>query len=575
MKIKTKLTLGVGILFMLIIILSAISTYYINALAKDTKNILVANYNTLDYSRQMLISLDKFPVDSNAIKRFSDNLLLQSNNITEAGEREVTNELMQNFDALLIQQDSTHYNAVRKNIYDLMRLNMDAITRKSHKAGETANSAGMWVAFAGTLCFLIAFTLLINFPHSIASPIKVLTNSIREISNKNYSQRVNFEHHDEFGDVANAFNTMAAKLNEYESSNLSQLLFEKKRVETLINKMHDPIIGLNEEKKIIFANEEALDILSLKTEDIIGKPAQEVALTNDLLRALIKDIFFEEESSQKKEPLKIFASGKESYFEKEVIHITSVPTGEKEGKLIGYVIILRNITPFKELDVMKTNFIGTISHELKTPIASILMSLNLLQNDKIGDTNEEQKQLVNNIKDDTERLLKITSELLNLTQAETGKIQLNMQAVSPQDIIDMAISTTKVLAEQNKMTIDIQCPQGIGAIIADKDKITWVITNFISNAIRYSHPGSKVIVSATHKDNFIEMSVQDFGKGIDSKYQDKIFDRYFRVPGNDNDGVGLGLAISKEFVEAQNGKIRVASQFGSGSTFSIYMPVKI
>lgn len=569
MKIKTKLFIGIGVLFTLITVLSVGSTYYINALSEDTNNILVANYNTLDYSRQMLIALEKLPNDSVAVRKFDENLTKQSKNITENGEREETEALRQNFDELLVKPDTAHFSEVRDNIHELMRLNMDAIIRKSNKASETANHASIWIALTGTLCFLIAFTLLINFPRSIANPIKVLADSIKEISNKNYNQRVNFEEHDEFGDVAAAFNMMAAKLKEYESSNLSQLLFEKKRIETLINKMHDPIIGLDEEKKVLFANEEALDILSLKQEDILGKLAQDIALTNDLLRTLIKDIFIKNEKEVRNEPLKIFASNKESYFEKEIINITSIPTGEKENKLVGYVILLRNITPFKELDALKTNFIGTISHELKTPISSILMSLNLLQNNKIGETNDEQKQLINNIKDDTDRILKITSELLNITQVETGRIQMNMEPVSPKEIIDTAVSATKTMAEQKSMTLVVECPDGIGYFLADKDKITWVITNFISNAIRYSHPNSKIIIAAIQKDTFIELAVQDFGKGIDTRYQDKIFDRYFRVPGNEIDGAGLGLAISKEFVEAQNGTIHVRSEVGIGSTFSV------
>jgi signal transduction histidine kinase len=233
--------------------------------------------------------------------------------------------------------------------------------------------------------------------------------------------------------------------------------------------------------------------------------------------------------------------------------------------------LLKNITPFKELDTLKTNFIGTISHELKTPISSILMSLNLLQDNRVGNTNEEQKQLIQNVKEDSERLLKITGELLNITQVETGKIQLNIHSTSPKEIIETAISATKIMAEQNDILLEINCPNTINNIIADKEKTIWVLINLISNAIRYSHQHSKIVIIAKEINNTIELSVQDFGKGIDSKYTDKIFDRYFRIPGNDKNGTGLGLAISKEFIEAQNGKIKVNSQIGSGSTFSILM----
>lgn len=134
----------------------------------------------------------------------------------------------------------------------------------------------------------------------------------------------------------------------------------------------------------------------------------------------------EEKENLKKEPVKIYADNKESYFEKEIIPIKIIPTGEKEEKLIGNVILLQNITPYKELDFAKTNFIATVSHELKTPISSIKMSLQLLENKQVGELNEEQKSLVESIKDDAQRLLKITSELLNMTQVESGTIQMSV-----------------------------------------------------------------------------------------------------------------------------------------------------
>ena len=171
-----------------------------------------------------------------------------------------------------------------------MQLNMNAIQHKSSIAKKTADHATSWIAVVATLCFLISFSLLLNFPRGIANPIRELTVGIKEVADKNYKRRIEFESHDEFGEVAIAFNTMASKLKEYETSNLSELLFEKKRIETLINKMHNPIIGLDEQKKILFANEEALEILALKLDAIIGKDAIDIALSNDLMRTLLQEL---------------------------------------------------------------------------------------------------------------------------------------------------------------------------------------------------------------------------------------------------------------------------------------------
>lgn len=576
MKIRTKLTLGVGLLFILITLLTFVGARSINALKNDTENILVANYNTLEYSRNMLMALDELTTDSSAIARIAENLRKQRANITEIGERDATRQLLDHFTMLKVNHSdhSLHF-LIRKDIAEIMRLNMEAIQRKSDVAKQTAASATIWVAITGTLCFLIAFTLLVNLPGNIANPIRTLTDSIKRIAANDYSQRVYFEDHSEFGELARSFNTMAEKLEEYNNSNLSQLLFEKKRIETLINNMHDPVIGLDENKKILFANDEALKVTGLKPGQLIGQQAQDVSLMNDLLRSLVKDMVLAEDTgnSNKKQPIKIFADNKESYFEKEVIDIAIVPTGEKEKRQIGHVIVLKNITPFKELDFAKTNFIATISHELKTPISSIKMSLQLLENQHTGTINEEQKQLIDSIKEDSRRLLKITGELLNLSQVETGNIQLNIQKSTPYEILHYATEAVKIQATQKKINIDTDVQESLPDVKADTEKTAWVLINFLTNAINYSPEQSRIIIRINQTDSWVNFSVTDQGKGIEKRYKDKIFDKYFQIPGSNKSGTGLGLAISKEFIEAQNGSIGVESEIGMGSTFYFNLAV--
>jgi signal transduction histidine kinase len=572
MRIKTKLSLGIGLLFLLILVLAVIGATHIKKLSRDTKNILVANYNTLDYSRQMLIALDQNIDDPENNKKFTVNLQKQQKNITEDGEQELTNKLAADFEKLKARSaDSMAEINVRTDLTDIMLLNMQAIQRKSLVAERTGDRATFWILVAGTICFLIALTLLVNLPGSIAGPIRELTAKIKEIAEKKYKQQVHLQGSSEFVELGNAFNTMASKLDEYEGSNLHKLLFEKKRIETIINNMHDPVIGLDENKKILFANDEAVKITALKTTELVGKVAQDIAVTNDLVRYLIRDIVSDTKGpvNGKSQPLKIFADNKESYFEKEVHEIGIIPTGEKEKQQIGYVIILKNITPFKELDFAKTNFIATVSHELKTPISSIKMSVQLLENEQTGSTNPDQKHLLESIKDDANRLLKITSELLNMTQVETGNIQLNIKPANPKEIVDYAVAFNKVLAEQKKIHVDVSLPENIPAVLADSEKTAWVISNLVSNAIRYSPENSTILLSIREKENGIQFLVRDEGQGIDPQYKNKIFDRYFRVPGSQKGGTGLGLAISKEFIEAQNGSISVESDIGTGSAFVV------
>ncbi|WP_087137958.1 ATP-binding protein [Elizabethkingia meningoseptica] len=569
MKLKTKLTLGVGLLFLLIVLLSVIGALYINKLKSDTEKILTANYNSLEYAKNMMLALDKIDTDSaRAVKSFEKNNVFQDKNLTEPGEKEASERLSIHFKDYLQNKTAIREKQIRNDLATIMSLNMKAIERKSDIAIVTAGNATFWIVSLGTVCFMIAFTLLFNLPQTIAEPIRQLTSSIRQIADRNYHERVHFKGSEEFNDLANSFNVMAEKLEEYESSNLSKQLMDKKRIETLVNNMHDAVIGLDENHFIYMINDQALKITNLRKEDLVGKTAHEVSVNNDLLRELLKNIDHPSE-----EPIKIVADKKESYFEQEVIPISIIKTGEKEKKNIGKVILLRNITPFKELDFAKTNFIATISHELKTPIAAIKMGVQLLGNQKFGELNEQQQELLKGIDEDGHRLLTITSELLNLSQVETGNIRLNIESCNPAELVYTAAKNIEMLAEQKNIRIITEIKTNAeDRVAADFDKTVWVINNFLSNAIKHSFREENIRMVVEKADKMIRFSISDSGKGIDEKYHRQIFDRYFQVPGEHQSGTGLGLAISKNFIEKQHGEIGVSSSLNEGSTFYFTLP---
>lgn len=326
-------------------------------------------------------------------------------------------------------------------------------------------------------------------------------------------------------------------------------------------------IGLNTEREILFINNEALNVLNMKRENVIRKSAEELSLKNDLLRRLIRELVT---PGEKNEPLKIYADNKESYFQASYIPIENAAAEEGEARNLGDVILLKNITEFKELDSAKTTFISTISHELKTPISAIMMSLQLLEDKRVGSLNGEQEQLSKNIRDNSQRLLDITGELLNMTQVEAGKLQMMPKITKPIELIEYAIKANQVQADKFNIQIEVDYPQEkIPKLFVDSEKIAWVLTNLLSNAIRYSKENGRVVIGVRHKKEYIELYVQDFGKGIDPRYHQSIFDRYFRVPGTKVQGSGLGLSISKDFVEAHGGTLTVQSEPGKGSCFVI------
>lgn len=562
MRIKTKLRLGTGFLFIVIVLFGIISLVTIDYLKKDAGRILENNFESLVYSSAMLEALDNPKEDAGFFTVFENNLLKQQANITEPGEQEVTDKLSENFGMLkaLNGKDSVKI-LIRKSLYQIIDLNQKAIQQKNLLAINTAETANTWLMIIFSVLILFTFTIAVNFP-SVVSPVTTLTEGIRSIVNKDYSHRIHIDQENEFGELATAFNGMAEKLDEYEHSNLARIKFEKSRIETIINQMQDGIIGLDDKKNILFLNVVAQQLLGVKESDVTGRYAPDVALTNDLMRTVLQN------GNQQKE-MKIFADRKESYFQ---LSSLNVKNNQVE---IGQVIILRNITPFHELNEAKTNFIATVSHELKTPIAAIKISTQLLNDPRVGTINPEQLDLVNSINDDANRLLKITSELLHMTQLETGHIQLRIEPVSCQDIVSEAVHSVQYIMQQKGITIRQVVAIDLPKIMADQEKTSWVLINFLTNAIKHSIPSSEIEIAIQRIDDRIQFRIKDYGKGMDEKYLSRIFDRYYKIPGISGSGSGLGLTISKEFIEGQNGHVWVESRLGTGSIFGFELPAAI
>ncbi len=553
-KLKTKVALGGIFLFALLILVGAVSLVYFNKISEEAKAIVKDNYETLNYSRDMIRWMDRLDGNIALLDSFEMSLKQQEGNITEPGEQEMTTRLRKHFN--LLQQKANADSLLvlmRDDISQIMRVNLSAIDQKNQAAQKSAENAKTIISVIISICILLGFSFLFNFPSLVASPIAKLTEGIRAIAVKNYSQRIHLNRNDEFGELANAFNTMAERLDEYEHSNLSKILFEKQRAEAVINSLKDASIGIDNKGVVLFANQQALQLLNLKEQEIVGVSQDDVKKRNDLFRFLINE--------QNSTPFKIVVEGKENYFTKEVIELSD------ENRRAGNVIVLKNITPFKELDVAKTNFIATVSHELKTPLASSDFSLKLLEDERVGKLTPEQKELVQSLKDDNKRLLRILSELLDMSQVESGKIQLSIREITPETLAKKAMDSVQNVAKEKNIIIRQEFPAEMPLIRADPDKTTWVLNNFLTNAIRYSSEGSEIILSVQQKEKWVEFSVRDFGKGIEPVYKDRIFDRYFRIPGN-KEGTGLGLAICKEFIEAQGGHIAVESEYGKGSRFS-------
>ena len=581
LHIKDKLRLGLLFLFGLVLLLAALGIGFVYRLQRDSGAILADNYRSLVYVREMQQVVDGLAerrwVDA---EPFVENLRLEEANLTEVGEGEAVRGLRREWEGFRRDSALTRLPRIREDLHRIQDLNMQAIVRKNDAARRSAETAALVIGVLGTLCVLIAFTFALNFPSYIAEPLRQLTEGIRAVAGRNYQARMRVRAKDEFGEVAAAFNGMVDKLDEYENSNLAKILFEKRRIEILIANLRDAVVGLDEKQHVLFANTVALNLLNLKEADLVGKYAPDVALKNDLFRTLLNG------QTEGKE-LKIYADDRESFFVREAFDVEAeeeaplrLPDERQDGiqqllspkkTRIGQVILLKNVTEYHDLDAAKTAFIATVSHELKTPLASANIGLKLLEKDVAPSLKPEQRAIIADLQQDNQRLIRLVSELLDLAQLETGHINLTIGTVMAYDLVEYATATTKQALGEKRLHLRVDVAPDVRPFRADREKAAWVLVNLLTNAAKYSEDRGEIAVTAQNgPGDTVQLAVRDHGPGIPLNLQEKIFLPYFKATARQ--GTGLGLSISREFMNSMNGSIRVESVPGQGATFTIAFP---
>jgi NtrC-family two-component system sensor histidine kinase KinB len=252
--------------------------------------------------------------------------------------------------------------------------------------------------------------------------------------------------------------------------------------------------------------------------------------------------------------------------------ITPVPS--KGDGMLGVVLLLRDVTRLKELDRLKSEFVMMASHELRTPLTSIGMSVDLLLENVSERLDERHRQLLVAAHEEVQRLKRLITDLLDLSKIEAGKIDMDFEPVPLEELFERVMGVFRSQAEDAGVSISQQLREGLPEVRADAGKITWVLTNLVSNALRYVAKGGSICLSAERVGSHVHICVSDDGPGIPREYQSKIFEKFVRIGGNrDVEGSGLGLAICKEIVRAHRGTIWVDSPTGRGSTFTFTLPV--
>jgi len=239
----------------------------------------------------------------------------------------------------------------------------------------------------------------------------------------------------------------------------------------------------------------------------------------------------------------------------------------------GTVIVFNDITKFQELDKMKSEFIGKVSHELKTPLTSLGMALEIIGDGVVGQINEKQKDLFNSMREDYNRLNNLVYEILQLTKLQSGSVKIEFDKI---DLVKLAEDLTQKFKRQydkSGVRLNFSTDENSLLISGNKDYLISAFENLISNSYKFSSSNGTINVSLYSKKNFAYFEVQDNGIGIDKDQINKIFDKFYQVDANIPSSIGLGLSIVKEIVELHKGTVEAWSEPQKGSTFQIKLPL--
>ena len=397
---------------------------------------------------------------------------------------------------------------------------------------------------------------------SLVRPLQRLTGVAKELGDGKLDQLVPASSRDELGQLAEAFNKLAGKLRNYRQVTTDQILQARQLTEIAFSAFPDAVFACSADGKINFLNPSAVKLLA-STETRGRLPEAVIPLME---RALKGESDYLPTSFDKAIAMRV--DDQEKYFLPRVVGMR-----DENGQIFGAVIVLQDVTRFRLLDEVKTNLVSTVSHELKTPLTSVRMGLHLLLEERIGSLTRKQTEILLAARDDSERLLRIINDLLDLARLESNEARQVFETVSPESLIKTAIDRCEPLAESRGFKLKAKAQSGLPLVNVDPRQIHHVFSNLISNAAKHSKFGDTIVVAAQPRKGFVRFSVADSGPGIPKEYQSKLFERFFRLPGSDREGVGLGLAITREIVTAHGGSVGLNSSPGQGSEFYFDLPV--
>ncbi|OIP28611.1 MAG: hypothetical protein AUK23_12675 [Deltaproteobacteria bacterium CG2_30_43_15] len=417
------------------------------------------------------------------------------------------------------------------------------------------------VMLAVLLAVLISLGIGFMAARRMGKTLTQMTQAARKMVRGDFSELIRTDSKDEIGDLARSFNAMSIELqNKIET--LTKEIDEK---QAILSGMIEGVIAIDRNQRIILFNSASEGMFGVSSYRALGRFHWEV-IRHSRLNPLFQEVL--ETGVPKMEEL-ILRYGGERILR---VQAAAIPT--KKGNPWAVVAVFHDITQIRNLEKIRKEFVANVSHELRTPLTSIKGFVETLRNGAVNDP-EKSLRFLEIIEKHTERLNRLITDLLNLSQIERGKIEMDLKPVNLVDVTSRVISNFKETADQKGQKIKANIPPVLPHVLADEERMETVMENLLDNAVKYTPNNGEITVSAFEKDDGVQVEVADTGIGIPTNSLPRIFERFYRVDkarSRELGGTGLGLSIVKHIIETHGGKVRAESEVGKGSRFIFNLP---
>lgn len=602
--IRQRLILGFSGLLAVVIAIGLMSMAELGRLGTAIDVILRENYRSVVACQNMKESLERmdsgllYTLTGNAeegnrlfklhAKLFLEALHVELGNITLPGEQDKAKELESLFETFLRQSETVTSDSiapeVRKSAYyslsqptfirikdlaqAILEQNQANMSEANDRARTSADAARQRMLTAIILAALLTAVLSYLARRWILRPINRLIDSTNEIRQGNLELVLKSESHDEIGRLSESFNAMAAALRRVRKKEKMDLARSQHATETVFENLAAAIAVLDLDGRVEISTETAKKHFGLNPGVLVSDLKYEW-MEPLIRRAIHSDRLVEGDSGTRH--IQQFIDGREYFFHPTVIRL---PVGSEEQEPTGVVLILKDVTSAVEQRELKKDMISTVSHQLRTPLTSLRMSVHLLLEEKVGPLNETQTELLVAAREDSSRLAAILDDLLDINRLESGKSNISPVPANPVVLVRETIDAFTEEARERGVAVTAATPPDLPPVKVDIERIRYVFSNLMSNALRFTPPGGAITVGASRTGDQVTFSVTDSGVGIAPEFLSRLFEPFYRAPGQEkSSGVGLGLSIVKKIVEAHGGTVSVRSTPGDGTTFAFTLPL--